>query len=97
MPKMLVDEGVEYEDGTPATESQQAKVSRQETDALLCLELPRGLMEPTDAIVEAEESVASSCAAPVAAGLGFSCRISLFEGIPHGITDTFVIHRRRMS
>lgn len=26
MPKMLVDEGVEYEDGTIATESQQAKV-----------------------------------------------------------------------
>lgn len=26
MPKMLVDEGVEYEDGTPATVSQQAKV-----------------------------------------------------------------------
>ena len=25
MPKMLADEGVEYEDGTPATESQQAK------------------------------------------------------------------------
>ncbi|GMH45206.1 hypothetical protein BSKO_13163 [Bryopsis sp. KO-2023] len=25
MPKMLVDEGVEYEDGTPATEAQQAK------------------------------------------------------------------------
>ena len=27
MPKMLADEGVEYEDGTPATESQQAKVN----------------------------------------------------------------------
>ncbi len=26
MPKMLADEGVEYDDGTPATESQQAKV-----------------------------------------------------------------------
>ena len=26
MPKMLVDEGVDYDDGTPATESQQAKV-----------------------------------------------------------------------
>jgi len=26
MPKMLVDEGTEYDDGTPATESQQAKV-----------------------------------------------------------------------
>lgn len=26
MPKMLADGGVEYEDGTPATESQQAKV-----------------------------------------------------------------------
>lgn len=26
MPKMLADEGVEYEDGVPATESQQAKV-----------------------------------------------------------------------
>lgn len=28
MPKMLADEGVEYEDGTVATESQQAKVSQ---------------------------------------------------------------------
>jgi len=27
MPKMLVDEGTEYDDGTPATESQQAKVN----------------------------------------------------------------------
>ena len=27
MPKMLADEGTEYDDGTPATESQQAKVS----------------------------------------------------------------------
>lgn len=26
MPKMLADEGTEYDDGTPATESQQAKV-----------------------------------------------------------------------
>jgi cytochrome c1 len=26
MPKMLADGGVEYEDGTPATEAQQAKV-----------------------------------------------------------------------
>jgi ubiquinol-cytochrome c reductase cytochrome c1 subunit len=27
MPKMLADEGTEYEDGTVATEAQQAKVS----------------------------------------------------------------------
>ncbi len=27
MPKMLNDEGVEYDDGTPASEAQQAKVS----------------------------------------------------------------------
>ena len=27
MPKMLVDEGTEYDDGTPATESQQAKAN----------------------------------------------------------------------
>jgi ubiquinol-cytochrome c reductase cytochrome c1 subunit len=25
MPKMLADEGIEYDDGTPASESQQAK------------------------------------------------------------------------
>ena len=29
MPKMLVDEGTEYDDATPATESQQAKVTQQ--------------------------------------------------------------------
>ena len=28
MPKMLNDDGVEYDDGTPATEAQQAKVRR---------------------------------------------------------------------
>lgn len=28
MPKMLNDDGIEYDDGTPATEAQQAKVSR---------------------------------------------------------------------
>ena len=28
MPKMLADEGTEYDDGTPATESQQAKVRK---------------------------------------------------------------------
>lgn len=28
MPKMLADEGTEYDDGTAATESQQAKVMR---------------------------------------------------------------------
>ena len=27
MPKMLNDDGIEYDDGTPATEAQQAKVS----------------------------------------------------------------------
>ena len=33
MPKMLVDEGTEYDDGTFATESQQAKVSSMSKDS----------------------------------------------------------------
>jgi hypothetical protein len=33
MPKMLADGGVEYEDGTPATEAQQAKVTYRHTRA----------------------------------------------------------------
>ena len=35
MPKMLVDEGTEYDDGTPATESQQAKVNKLPDETLL--------------------------------------------------------------
>lgn len=36
MPKMLADEGTEYEDGTVATEAQQAKVSvDKHTDSTL--------------------------------------------------------------
>ncbi len=37
MPKMLADEGTEYDDGTAATESQQAKVTPFETDTTLFL------------------------------------------------------------
>lgn len=33
MPKMLADEGAEYDDGTVATESQQAKVSCSDVTA----------------------------------------------------------------
>ena len=37
MPKMLADEGTEYDDGTPATESQQAKVSILSFKAHICV------------------------------------------------------------
>lgn len=41
MPKMLADGGVEYEDGTPATEAQQAKVRDVLPDASRCWWLRR--------------------------------------------------------